>query len=313
MYVILSITVDILARSKAEMPEHIRFIEVRRGKSWLGGYNYGPYPLHKFSIINKPDPVYPLWTPSCGLDEWRRECYRERRFSDTFAVEYVQQGVFIFQQNNLTMRVNPGEIFLPHLDMDNSIRCETAFAVKKTVIMEGPLLRQILEMLGLTRVDMISAGDHARLDGIIDRLYELNGENTQESRRESSILCYSLLVELAEMITVCRRPPELQRALEYIYNQLESTMSLQDLVRHSGASSATLHRQFRRFMNTSPVAYYLEQKLERAKTLLESHSYSVKEIAELLHYSSPQYFASEFKRKYGFPPKHFKCRRKQGN
>jgi len=295
------------------MPEQIRFFEISRGKSWLGGYNYGPYPLHKFSLITEPDPIYPLWTSACGLDEWRRECYRERRFSDTFAVEYVRQGVFIFQQNNLTMRVKPGEIFLVHLDRNSSIRCETAFAVKKTVIMEGPLLRQILQMLDLTHVDMISAGEHAQLDGTFDRLYELNGENTRESRLESSSLCYSLLVELAEMITVCRRPPELQRALEYIYAQLESTMSLPELVRHSGASSATLHRQFRRYMNTSPVAYYLEQKLERAKTLLESHSYSVKEIAELLHYSSPQYFASEFKRKYGFPPKHFKCRRKQGN
>ena len=279
-----------------------------RGNSVLQGYNYGGYPKHNFRSINEPEHIYPFWTSSVGPDTWHRECYRERKNSDTFAIEYVQEGIFIFQQNNITYKVIPGEIFLVNFGKNNSMRCETEFAVKKTVIMEGIMLPQTLSVLGLDRVDVISSPDHAQLDHYFDRLYELNGENRLESRRESSVLCYSLLVELAEIATIRQRPVELQKALDYIHSHLTEPVSLDELVSYAGTSRATLHRQFRKYLQTSPVNYLLNQKLERAKSLLQTHPYSVKEVAEMLCYASSQYFAAEFKKKYGVSPKTVKCR-----
>ena len=291
------------------MPHRVFFQGRNQGRSKLEGYNFNEYPIHKFRTVNRPDSIYPLWVFSCGLDEWRKECFRKRTFSDTFAVEYVQTGVFIFQQNNITMRAEPGKIFLVHLDRNNSMRCETDFATKRTVIMRGPLLlRSTLEMLGLTRIDLISPADRERIDRYFDRIYDLCGETTQESRREMSIACYSLLIELAEQSTIRQRPPELQRALEYIQGHVNDPPHLEDLIRCSGVSGATLHRQFRKYLNTSPINYFLDQKLERARILLENHLYSIKETAEELNYASPQYFAAEFKKKYGVPPKRFKVR-----
>ena len=279
-----------------------------RGNSVLQGYNYGGYPKHNFRSINEPEHIYPFWTSSVGPDEWHCKCYRERKNSDTFAIEYVQEGIFIFQQNNITYKVIPGEIFLVNFGKNNSMRCETEFAVKKTVIMEGIMLPQTLSVLGLDRVDVISSPEHTSLDHYFDRLYELNGQNCLESRRESSVLCYSLLVELAEIATIRQRPVELQKALDYIHSHLTEPVSLDELVSYAGTSKATLHRQFRKYMQTSPVNYWLEQKLERAKSLLQTHPYSVKEVAEMLCYASSQYFAAEFKKKYGVSPKTVKCR-----
>ena len=290
------------------MRERIHINYAPPGKSRLEGCNYGAYPIHKFRYINEPGPTYPLWPFACGTDEWRKECFRKRTFSDTFAVEYVQKGVFIFQQDNITMKVNPGEIFLVHLDRNNSMRSETAFATKKTVIMRGSLLRPSLEALGLNRIDRIVPGERERIDRIFDRLYELCGESTQESRHEMSTLCYSLLVELTEQATVLEHPAELQRALEFMNVHLNDPLALAELVHYSGASRATLHRQFRKYLHTSPISYFLDQKLERAKMLLENNRYSVKEVAEQLHYASAQYFASEFKKKFGLPPKRYKLR-----
>ena len=104
------------------------------------------------------------------------------------------------------------------------------------------------------------------------------------------------------------RPIELQRALEYINRHLEGSLPLEELVRYSGVSRATLHRQFRKYLKTSPINYFLDQKLERAKMLLENNLCSIKEIAEQFHYASAQYFSHEFKKKYGMPPKHCKLR-----
>ena len=275
-------------------------------KSRIEGNNFGEYPIHKFRYINDPGPMYPLWAFACGIDEWHKECLRKRFFSDTFAIEYVQKGIFIFQQNNITARIKPGEIFLVHLDQNNTMRCETEYATKQTVIMRGALLRSALEALGLNRINQIIPKELERIDRFFGRLYELCGESSAESRREMSELCYSLLVELAEQATVQLRPEPLQRALEYIHEHLNEQLPLKKLVQYSGVSRATLHRLFRKFLTTSPIDYFLDQKLERAKMLLENNLYSIKEVSALLNYASPQYFASEFKKKYGVPPKNYK-------
>ena len=290
------------------MNQRTRFVGGGRGKSRLEGCNFGEYPIHKFFYTNDPEPICPLWAFACGRDEWRRECFRERRCSDTFAVEYVQDGIFVFQQNHVTMKIHPGEIFLVHLDQDNSMRCETDFAVKRTVIMRGPLLRSVLETLGLDRIDRIVPKEHDRIDRLFDQLESAARIVTQPGMRESGIACYALLMELAEQAELRRRPAELCRALEYIHGHLNEPPRLEDLIRHSGASSATLHRQFRKYLNSSPIAYHRAQKLERARFLLENTPCSVKETAEMLSYASPQYFAAEFKKRYGVPPKHFKYR-----
>ena len=290
----------------------IRRIRVQRepnGKSRLEGYDYAGYPKHNFFYMNDPKPVAPLWASVAGVDEWRKECFRRRVFSDTFAVEYVQQGIFVFQQNHVTMKVRPGEIFLVHLDRDNSMCCETDFAVKRTVIMRGPLLRPMLASLGLDRIDRIAPREHEEIDRCFDRICSAaDGSVPRCTPRDYSIACYTLLLELAEQAVSRQRPRELQRVLEYMHAHLNEPLRMADLLRLSGWSSATLHRQFRRYMNDSPMDYFLGQKLERAKSLLENHPYSIKEVAEMLHYASPQYFASEFKKKYKVPPGRFKYR-----
>ena len=285
------------------------FTGASRGRSRLEGINYKDYPIHKFASIRNPGPTFPLWPATCGVDEWRRECFRRRTCSDTFAVEYVQRGIFVFQQNNITMRVEPGEVFFVHLGRNSSMRCETAFATKRTVIMRGPLLLATLETLGLTRIDMISPRETETIDRLFDEIDERVRINTPENPRALSIACYALLLELAGQSAVLRHPEELQRAMEYIHAHLDDPPDLDDLLRCTGVSRATLHRQFRKHLNTSPVKYFLDRKLERAKMLLENHPHSVKEVAEMLNYASPQYFASEFKKRYGVPPKNFKCRR----
>jgi len=286
-----------------------RFTGASHGRSRLEGFNYREYPIHKFTNIKNPGPAFPLWPESSGEDQWRKECFRRRTFSDTFAVEYVQSGIFIFQQNNITMRVAPGEIFFVHLGQNNSMRCETAFATKRTVIMRGPLLLPALETLGLSRIDMVSPPEHAEIDRLFDEIDERVKNGTPENMRALSDACYALLLELAGQSAVLRHPEELQRAMEYIHAHLDDPPDLDDLIRCSGVSRATLHRQFRKHLGTSPVKYFLDRKLERAKMLLENHPHSIKEVAEMLNYASPQYFAAEFKKKYGVPPKNFKCRR----
>ena len=276
------------------------------GKSVLEACNVDGYPKHNFHHTNIQEHIYPVFPLSFGDDHWRKGGFRKRVCSDTFAVEYVQKGVFIFQQNNVTLRIQPGEIFLVHLDANCSMRTETESAEKLTVIMSGALLRPMLETLGLTQVNMIVPAEPRRIDGYFARLEKLRTQDNRDNRLDACLACYSLLIELAENITILRRPPELRQALEYINSHLSQPIDLDELVRFCHSSKATLHRQFRKYMQVSPIQYCLDQKMTHARYLLENHFISIKEVVQKLNYSSPQYFSAEFKKKYGVSPKHFK-------
>ena len=111
------------------------------------------------------------------------------------------------------MTVHPGEVFFVHLGGDSSMRSETDFATKRTIIMRGPLLSPVLESLGLNRIDKITLGDRIPVDRCFERIRELieGPAPDRAACREAGIVCYTLLVELAEQTTIRRHPPELRR------------------------------------------------------------------------------------------------------
>ena len=286
-----------------------RFIDLSSGNIRLSGYNYGKYPLHRFRCFSYAENAggrYPILIQSTGYDEWHRECFRERLQSDIFAVEYVREGIFRFQQDGTVLRVHPGEIFLVRLGTDSSMCCETETAMKRTVIMSGPMIGPVLELLGLDQVNRIVPEDPSRLDAMFDRLYELGARDTPSSYRAASAECYAMLLELSAQNSAMHRPVELQRVLEYIHENLSEQLTLEKLTAHAAVSGATLQRYFRKYLHTSPIDYCLDRKMEKAMSLLRLHIYSVKEIAAMMKYSSPQYFAAEFRKHFGIAPRDVK-------
>lgn len=81
---------------------------------------------------------------------------------------------------------------------------------------------------------------------------------------------------------------------------------LQDIAVSLNMSYSWFRKTFRRYTGLSPAQYQLQIKLQKAKALLVSSSRSVKEIAYLLDFESPNYFASFFKEKTGLSPLGFR-------
>ena len=280
------------------------FIGSTKGRSQLFGSNFGEYPIHKFNHFNKYDKLYPLYPIFCGTDYWHHECYRERVNSDVFAIEYVQNGDFIFVHDGEKELCRPGEIFLVHHGCNCSMRCQTASAQKRTLCMDGPLLLPLLSACGLDRVFCIRDIDTARMDALFNQMDEFSCQEELDFGKLSSF-CYSFLLTLAELAIISPRPEELQKALRFMRSSLNGSLSLTDLAKYAGVSQATLYRLFREYFDSSPINYFLEQKMAKAKTLLQY--FPVKQVSVILNFSTPQYFSNEFKKRYGISPKNFRC------
>lgn len=271
----------------------------------LWGYDYGRYPIHSFKHSTAPDAYIPLSVTVGGDDKWHRKCIRHRHNSRIFAIEYVVDGVFIFTHNGVAHRCEKGDIFLVQLGADCSMCCETEYASKKMIRIEGPLLKPLISSCGLENVAVIRALDRKEIERFFDEILELIGTDTPGLHHKLCNLAFELLIELAGQSERGMLPSPLLRGLEFIRSHIGSELLLDELVAYSGVSQATLHRMFVKHLNTSPKNYYIELKMNEAKSMLRSNQ-RVKEVARRLNFSSAAYFSSEFKKRYGVSPRNYK-------
>ena len=92
------------------------------------------------------------------------------------------------------------------------------------------------------------------------------------------------------------------RAVEVMEENLEVPVSLVEIARTIDVSVRHLERLFRRHMNCTPRAYYLQLRLHRARTLLKGTSMPVLEVAAACGFESTSYFARCYRRLFGLPP-----------
>ena len=95
-------------------------------------------------------------------------------------------------------------------------------------------------------------------------------------------------------------------AKRIIDSQLAFAPSCEELARKVSISTSKLTKGFSSMFGTSVHAYIIDQRLEKAASLLLESNLNVSQVAALVGYSKPSNFAAAFKKKYGVIPKNYK-------
>jgi transcriptional regulator GlxA family with amidase domain len=90
--------------------------------------------------------------------------------------------------------------------------------------------------------------------------------------------------------------------IEQMENNLEDPLSPSLLARQAGVSTRQLERLFRRYLERSPKRYYLELRLNKARSLLLQTEMSVINVALACGFSSPSHFSKCYRAFYGRTP-----------
>jgi signal transduction histidine kinase/DNA-binding response OmpR family regulator len=83
-------------------------------------------------------------------------------------------------------------------------------------------------------------------------------------------------------------------------------LSVDDLAKTIGISRIQLYRKVKALLDCSITDYILNRRLKKASYLLLNEEYSISEISFKVGISSPTYFSTLFKGKYGMSPSEFK-------
>ncbi len=99
---------------------------------------------------------------------------------------------------------------------------------------------------------------------------------------------------------------EMEQAVTYFHANYNHSISIDEYARSRGMSISWFIRNFKDYTGSTPTQYLLSLRISNAQSLLESTSYNVTEIAEIVGYNNPLYFSRLFKKQCGVSPTEFR-------
>jgi AraC family transcriptional regulator len=96
---------------------------------------------------------------------------------------------------------------------------------------------------------------------------------------------------------------QLQQSIDYIHTHLERDLSLVELAKVINISPTYFASLFKGAMGISPHQYVIQQRVERAKTMLSKTDLAIADIALQVGFSSQSHLTQQFKRFTGMTPK----------
>lgn len=141
------------------------------------------------------------------------------------------------------------------------------------------------------------------------------GERLSDLRVHSCLYSLmGLMIERIERMAEGTRNPQrgdLAGVHEFVEDRLAGTLTLDDLVEHTGYSSSHLTRLFQDQIGLSPMQYVTRQRMIRAATMLEVSTLNIAEIARSVGYTDPYHFSRRFKNYTGYAPTHYRAARRR--
>ena len=98
----------------------------------------------------------------------------------------------------------------------------------------------------------------------------------------------------------------LRPVIEYVHRHLDEQIPIESLLQISGLSKSYFHKMFKQTLGRTPNEYITEQRLERAKQLMQLTNQKMEEIALQCGFLDPVYFSYVFKKETGQTPTQYR-------
>ena len=98
----------------------------------------------------------------------------------------------------------------------------------------------------------------------------------------------------------------IEMAEEYIKNNFQKDICLDEVSRTVNISPYYFSKIFKEGTGKNFIEYLTNIRMERARELLSTTEYSMKEICSMCGYSDPNYFSRSFKKNVGVTPTEYK-------
>jgi transcriptional regulator GlxA family with amidase domain len=103
--------------------------------------------------------------------------------------------------------------------------------------------------------------------------------------------------------------PRIDWAIAHIEDSLERPLRIGEIARAVNLSSSRFTQLFREATGDSPARYLQIRRLERARVLIETTFFTIKEVMGKVGFNDPSHFARDFSRHHGISPSRIRSTR----
>ena len=158
----------------------------------------------------------------------------------------------------------------------------------------------------IDRDRMTCAGGAASADMMIALIARQHGAELAQAVADQMILAPMRGPEEEQRLSaparIGTRHPKLVAIIRQMEQNLEEPISPPQLAAAAGISTRQLERLFRRYLQKSPKRYYMQLRLQRARSLLMQTDMSVIGVALASGFTSPSHFSKCYREEYGRTP-----------
>lgn len=271
------------------------------------------------SLVDFKDKSRPLIVGSCGTYHLytrpRLPTHRPRGRVD-FQILYIASGKahFYFDKSEEDTVVTAGHMVLYRpKEPQRYVYYGTEQTEVYWVHFTGSNVTNILRHYGITRdMRVINTGTSPEYTRLFKQMI-LELQRCQTHYPELlTLLLLQLLIQIRRQLDRDHRKKdvyleaEMEHAIQFFNEHYNTEISIEEYAASRGMSVSWFIRNFKQYTRSTPMQYLLERRITNAQMLLETTSYNITEIGNLVGYDNPLYFSRIFRKQKGMSPSEYR-------
>ena len=271
--------------------------QVRKGRYYFGDLD--------------PSPRTPFCVAYAGVEDCAPNYDIDRSGFSYHALEFVQNGRWLFTQDGQSTTLGPGAVFTYGPGVGYQLAAQGGKPLRKYFVdFAGRRAKAVLAQHGLGGGPPRVLAQTSKLREIFEQLIDCASLPESAARGLSEQLGRLILTrvqvdrELAGPVQD-RAHRRFVQARQVMLQDYAAMTSVDAVAQACGLSAPYLCRLFRRFADESPLQFLTRVRMQHAAEFLIRHDASVQSAAYALGYTDPFHFSRVFKRVHGLSPTAF--------
>lgn len=223
----------------------------------------------------------------------------------------IEQQVHQFiKEGKRVLTLCSGSFLLGKLGLLDGKTATTHWMYEQTFRRQFPLVHYQPDVLYVFDGNIgCSAGSAAALDLGLAVIREDFGYNIANQVAKRLVISAHRLGGQAQFVEtpILEVPNQFSAAIDWANSQLDKSITVDTLAEKANMSRRTFDRKFRASFNLSPKEWLTQQRIERAKGLLEVEAHSIERLANMAGFENATTLRHHFRRLVGVSPQQYRA------
>ena len=235
--------------------------------------------------------------------------YQIRRETlDSFLFIYVKEGKLAIQYDGRSFVVQSNSFVFLDCHQPHMYRAIDNRTVFDWFHFSGNASKAYFELLYAKNGCVYKLYEQHILLNLMERIIKMTEEDNVEEHL-ASIYIQQILYELNQYSNPSDQQMEhkIKQAIAYMEDAFQKDIKLEDIASYVYLSPYYFSRVFKKSMDSSPIQYLINYRVNHAKKLLHHTDLSIEEIAAECGFNSASHFITTFKKNVDMSPKQFRA------